>query len=275
MEPFVTNNAKTPVTIQNLIEMKRRGEKITALTAYDATFARLIDEGGAEVILVGDSLGMVIQGHETTLPVTLEEMIYHTRACSRGVKRALLVSDMPFMSYQASTEQALLNSARCLKEGGASAVKLEGGEELASTVRRLVEVGVPVMGHVGMQPQRVMIYGGFGLQGKETADAKKILRDAEAVAEAGAFAIVLEKIPRALALKITKAIPIPTIGIASGVGCDGQILVSYDMFGLSDQYKFRFVRKYLGLAQEIVKAVGKYRDDIRAEAFPSDAESFE
>lgn len=274
MEPSVTNGVKSPITPQDLIEMKQRGEKITALTAYDATFARLIDEGGAELILVGDSLGMVIQGHETTLPVTIDEMVYHTKAAARGVKRALLVADMPFMSYQASIEQALVNSARCIKEGGAGAVKLEGGEEIATTVRRLVEVGIPVMGHVGMQPQRVRVYGGYGLQGRESSDAKKILHDAEAVAEAGAYAIVLEKIPRTLAEKITKAISIPTIGIASGPSCDGQILVSYDMFGLTDQYKFRFVRKYLELAEEIRGAVGKYRDDIRAETFPSESESF-
>ncbi len=271
----MSNDAKTPITIQNIIMMKQRGEKITALTAYDATFARLIDEGGAEIILVGDSLGMVIQGHETTLPVTLDEIIYHTRASSQGVKRALLVSDMPFMSYQVSIEQALQNSARCIKEGGASAVKLEGGEEIAPTVRRLVEVGIPVMGHIGMQPQRVRIYGGFGLQGKEFSQAEKIQKDAEAIAEAGAFAIVVEKVPRTLAEKITNSIPIPTIGIASGPACDGQILVSYDMFGLTDQYKFRFVRKYIDLAQEIREAVGKYRGDIRTQSFPSDTESFE
>ncbi len=270
-----SSNLKTSITVNDLIEMKQRGEKITALTAYDVTFARLIDEGGAEVILVGDSLGMVIQGHETTLPVTIDEMVYHTKACSKGVKRGLLVADMPFMSYQASVEQALMNAARCIKEGGASAVKFEGGEELAPTIRRLVEIGIPVMGHVGMQPQRVRMYGGFGLQGADSAEAKKIMRDAEAVAEAGAFAIVLEKIPRSLAKKITEKIKIPTIGIASGPDCDGQILVSYDMFGLTDQFKFRFVRKYIDMAQEVRSAVGKYRDDIRAQTFPSETESFE
>lgn len=255
--------------------MKRRGEKISALTAYDVTFARLIDEGGVEIILVGDSLGMVIQGHDTTLPVTLDEMVYHTRACSRGVKRALLVSDMPFMSYQSSIEQAMMNCGRCIKEGGASAVKLEGGAEIAPTIRRLVDAGIPVMGHVGMQPQRVRLYGGFGIQGKDMPVAKKIIRDAEVVAEAGAFAIVVEKVPRDLAVKITKAVSIPTIGIASGAGCDGQILVSYDMFGLTDQYKFKFVRKYIDMAQIVRDSVGKFRDDVRIQSFPSDAESFE
>lgn len=269
------STSKPGITVGDITLMKRRGEKITALTAYDATFARLIEEGGAEIVLVGDSLGMVIQGNETTLPVSLGEVIYHTRACARGIQRALLVADMPFMSYQASVERALINAARCLKEGGASAVKLEGGEELAPTVRRLVEVGIPVMGHVGMQPQRVRQYGGYNLQGVEAADAKRILRDAEAVAEAGAFSIVLEKIPRALAERITKAVSIPTIGIASGPFCDGQILVCYDLFGLSDQFKFRFVRRYLELAKDIRAAVGKYKGDIRDGKFPSEAESFE
>ena len=271
----ITTGVAAPVTVHGLIEKKTRGEKIVALTAYDATFARLIDEGGADLILVGDSLGMVIQGYETTLPVTIDDMVYHTRAASRGVKRALLVADMPFMTYQASVERAMLNAARCIKEGGASAVKLEGGEEIVATVKKLVASGIPVMGHVGMQPQKVRAYGGFGIQGRDSTEAKQILRDAEAIADAGAFSIVLEKIPRALAARITKAIAIPTIGIASGVGCDGQILVSYDMFGLSDQYKFRFVRKYLNLADDVRTAVGKYRDDIQAESYPSDAESYE
>lgn len=266
---------RPPVTVRTLLQMKRSGEKITALTAYDATFARVIDEGGVDLILVGDSLGMVIQGHETTIPVTLDEVIYHTRATSRGVTRALLVADMPFMSYQISIEQALLNASRCLKEGCASAVKLEGGEKIAPTIQRMVEVGIPVMGHVGMEPQRVNQYGGYQLQGADSVVAKQIIRDAEAVAKAGAFAIVLEKIPRTLAAKITQSIQIPTIGIASGPDCDGQILVNYDMLGLADQYKFKFVRRYLELAQEIRAAVGQYRDDIREGRFPSDTESFE
>jgi len=269
------SNPKAPVTVKHIVEMKGRSEKIAALTAYDASFARVIDQGGVDLILVGDSLGMVIQGNDTTLPVTLDEAIYHTRACARGCSRALLVTDMPFMSYQASIEQALMNAARCLKEGGASAVKLEGGVELAPTVRRLVEVGIPVMGHVGMQPQRIHEYGGYRLQGSETSDAGKILNDAEAIADAGAFSIVLEKIPRSLAGKITKAISIPTIGIASGPDCDGQILVCYDMFGLADQFKFRFVRRYLEMAEDVRRAVSAYRDDIRAGRFPSADESFE
>lgn len=255
--------------------MKRKGIKIVALTAYDATFARLEDEAGIDLILVGDSLGMVIQGHENTIPVTLEDVIYHTRACSSSVKRALLVADMPFMSYQASPEQALLNAGRCLKEGGAQAVKLEGGEEIAETIRRLVDIGIPVMGHVGMQPQMVNIYGGYKLQGRKSTDAKQILRNAEAVQDAGAFSIVLEKITRGLAAEITKRLKIPTIGIAAGPECDGQILVNYDLFGLADQFSFKFVRRYLELAKDIREAVAKYGEDIREGRFPSDEESFE
>lgn len=263
-----------PMTISEIVSMKARGEKITALTAYDATFARLLDEAGMDIILVGDSLGMVVQGSETTLPVTLDEMVYHTRCCSRGVRRGLLVSDMPFMTYQASIEQALINSARCLKEGNASAVKLEGGEEIAPIIHKLVHSGIPVMGHVGMQPQRVREYGGYLLQGKDEAGAERIIRDAHAVASAGAFSIVLEKIPRALAERITHELHIPTIGIASGPDCDGQILVSYDMLGLADQFKFRFVRRYIEGAQLIRDAVKKYGEDIRTGDFPAESESF-
>ena len=266
---------RTPISPEEIKAMKQRGEIITALTAYDATFARLEDEAGVEIILTGDSLGMVIQGLETTLPVTLDELIYHTRACSRGIKYALLIADMPFMSYQASIEQALTNAGRCLKEGGAHGVKLEGGEPMAETVRRLVEVGIPVMGHVGMQPQMVRAYGGYQIQGRTAEQAERIMRDAEAVQEAGAFSIVLEKIPSKLAKEITSRLAIPTIGIAAGPDCDGQILVNYDLLGLADQFKFKFVRRYLELAAEVRKAVGAYRDDIRSGKFPSGEESFE
>ncbi len=271
----MSRSESSPVTVNDILAMKRRGEKIVALTAYDATFARLEDEAGVDIILVGDSLGMVIQGCESTLPVTLDDVIYHTRACSRGVKRALLVADMPFMSYQASIEQALRGAGRCLKEGGAHAVKLEGSARMAETIRRLVEVGIPVMGHIGMQPQMVRIYGGYSLQGKGEADAERIVRDAEAVQEAGAFSLVLEKIPLGLARRITEKIAIPTIGIAAGPDCDGQILVNYDLLGLADQFKFKFVRRYLELAREIRDAVKEYGEDIRSGRFPSAKESFD
>jgi len=263
------------VTVRTLAGMKRDGEKIAVLTCYDASFTRILESAGVEVILVGDSLGMVIQGHENTIPVTIEDVIYHTRVCSRSVKRALLVADMPFMSYQASTEQALINAGRCLKEGGAHAVKLEGGEEIAQTIRRLVNIGIPVMGHIGMQPQMVNVYGGYRLQGRKVDDAEQIIRDAEAVQGAGAFSIVLEKIPRGLAADVTKRLKIPTIGIAAGPDCDGQILVNYDLFGLADQFSFKFVRRYLELARDIREAVAKYGDDIRNGNFPSAEESFE
>lgn len=263
-----------PVTVQEILKRKKEGPKITALTAYDVTFARLLDEAGIDLILVGDSLGMVVQGHPNTLPVTFEESLYHTRCCARAVRRALLVTDMPFMSYQISPEQALTNAARCLKEGGAHAVKLEGGVEIASTVERLVRAGIPVMGHIGMQPMRVHQYGGYKLQGTIGDEQTAIRTDALAIAQAGAFALVLEKIPAALAQEITSLVPIPTIGIASGPHCDGQILVSYDMLGLTDQFKFRFVRRYLEGAQLVREAVRRYIEDVRNAQFPSQDESF-
>ena len=266
---------KTPVTANQIKAMKLHGEKIVALTAYDATFARLEDEAGVDIMLVGDSLGMVVQGHANTIPVTLEDVIYHTRACASTVKRALLVADMPFMSYQESVEQALHNTGRCMKEGGAGAVKLEGGEHLSETIRKLVEVGVPVMGHIGMQPQMVNVYGGYKLQGKKSGQAKQIMRDAEAIQDAGAFSIVLEKVPRGLAAEITKRLKIPTIGIAAGPDCDGQILVNYDLFGLADQFNFKFVRRYLEMAKDVRDAVSRWGEDIRSGNFPGDDESFE
>ena len=271
----MSQGGKTSVTVSTIRKMKREGEKIVALTAYDATFAQLEDEAGVDIILVGDSLGMVIQGFETTLPVTIDDVIYHTRASSRGIKRALLVSDMPFMSYQVSTDEALRNAGRCIKEGGANAVKLEGGEEVSETIHRMVNCGIPVMAHVGMQPQKVRSYGGFTLQGRKASEAEKIMRDALAVEQAGAFSVVIEKVTRSLAAKITAKLKIPTIGIASGPDCDGQILVNFDLLGLSDKYRFKFVRRYLELARDIREAVLQYGEDIRGGRFPSEEESFE
>lgn len=263
-----------PLTVQDITAMKGV-RKIAALTAYDATFARLEDEAGLDLILVGDSLGMVVQGLDTTLAVTIDEMVYHTRICSRGVRRALLVSDMPFLSYHESPAQALRNCGRCIKEGGAKAVKLEGGAEIADTIRRLVQSGVPVMGHVGMRPQMVNVYGGYTLQGRQSADARRIMEDALAVQDAGAFAVVLEKIPRALAAEITQTLHIPTIGIAAGPDCDGQILVNYDLLGLADQFKFKFVRRYLELGRDIRAAVTAYCRDVRDGGFPASGEWFD
>jgi 3-methyl-2-oxobutanoate hydroxymethyltransferase len=254
--------------------MKERGEKIAVLTAYDATFARLLDDAGVDVLLVGDSLGMVIQGHETTLPVTLDEVIYHTRAVARGARRAQVVGDMPFMSYQTSIEQGLENAGRMIKEGGAAAVKLEGGAQHAELVRRLVGCGIPVMGHIGLTPQSFHQMGGFKVQGREPGGKKRLLDDARALADAGAYAIVLEGIPTEIATEITANVTVPTIGIGAGGGCDGQVLVSYDLLGMDDSFKPKFVRRYEQLSLRIRTAAQAYVDDVRNAAFPGPAESF-
>jgi 3-methyl-2-oxobutanoate hydroxymethyltransferase len=264
----------TKVTIHTLRAMKERGERIAMLTAYDATFARLLDESGADILLVGDSLGMVIQGHETTLPVTLDEIIYHCRAVARGTRRAQVVGDMPFMTYQASLEQGLANAGRMMKEGGCSAIKLEGGAQHVELVRRLVGAGIPVMGHIGLTPQSFHQMGGFKVQGREPGGRKRLLDDARALQDAGAYAIVLEGIPAEIAAEITAELIIPTIGIGAGAGCDGQVLVCYDLLGMDDSFKPKFVRRYEQLSVRIRTAVQAYVDDVRSGAFPSEAESF-
>jgi 3-methyl-2-oxobutanoate hydroxymethyltransferase len=262
------------VTIQTLRQMKERGERIAMLTAYDATFARLLDESGADVLLVGDSLGMVIQGHETTLPVTLEDIVYHCRAVARGARRAHVVGDMPFMSYQASVEQGLLAAGKLMKEGGCHSVKLEGGAVHAELVARMVAAGIPVMGHIGLTPQSFHQLGGFKVQGRDVGGRQRLLDDALELEEAGAYAIVLEAIPADIAREITAALSIPTIGIGAGAGCDGQVLVSYDALGMDETFKPRFVRRYATLGQTIKDAISHYVEDVRGGAFPSDAESF-
>jgi 3-methyl-2-oxobutanoate hydroxymethyltransferase len=249
--------------------MKARQERIAMVTAYDATFAQMIDEGGADMLLVGDSLGMVVQGLDSTLPVTVDEMIYHCRAVSRGARRALVVGDLPFMSWQLSTEQALKNAARFLSEGGAQAVKLEGGVEAADTVRKLVRLGIPVVGHVGLTPQSVHAMGGFRVQGKTAEAADGVLADAVAIADAGAFAIVLEGIPSDLAALITARIDIPTIGIGAGVSCDGQVLVCYDLLGLTPNMRPKFVKRYAELYAEGKQAVASYCSEVKSGVFPS------
>jgi 3-methyl-2-oxobutanoate hydroxymethyltransferase len=264
----------TRVTVPELRRMKARGERIAMVTAYDATFARMLDEGGADVLLVGDSLGMVVQGLDSTLPVTVDEMIYHCRSVARGTRRALVVGDMPFMSYQVSAEEALRNAGRFLSEGGAHAVKLEGGEVMASTIARLVAVGIPVMGHVGLTPQSVHAMGGFKVQGRSEEDADRVLRDARAVEEAGAFCLVLEGIPADLAARITSALSIPTIGIGAGVRCDGQVLVSYDLLGLTPELKPKFVKRYAELFAEGREAMRRYADEVKSGAFPGAEHSF-
>lgn len=262
------------VTIHTLRQMKERGEKIAMLTAYDASFARLFDEAGADVLLVGDSLGMVVQGHDTTLPVTLEEMAYHCRAVVRGASRAHVVGDMPFGSYQASLEQGVANAAKLMKEGGCHSVKLEGGAVHAELVRRLVAAGIPVMGHIGLTPQSFHQLGGFKVQGRDSGGRERLLADAIALEEAGVYAIVLEAIPSDIAREITETVGVPTIGIGGGVNCDGQVLVSYDMLGMDETFKPRFVRRFATLGQTIKDATAAYVAEVRSGTFPSDAESF-
>ena len=266
--------AGTRLTVQSLRSMAARGQRIVMSTAYDATFARMLEEGGADILLVGDSLGMVVQGLDTTLPVTLDEMIYHARAVSRGAKRAHLVGDMPFMSYQVSPEQALANAGRFLAEGNMHAVKIEGGADMAKTVRRLVSAGIPVMGHVGLTPQSVHAMGGFKVQGKDEDDAERILRDAEAIADAGAYSLVLEGVPAPLAARIRKHIPIPTIGIGAGPECDGQVLVCYDLLGLTAERVPKFVKMYDTFYARGVAAMQSYAEEVRAGLFPTAAHSF-
>lgn len=266
--------AGTRLTVTSLRAMAARGQRIVMSTAYDATFARMLEEGGADVLLVGDSLGMVVQGLDTTLPVTLDEMIYHARAVSRGSKRAHLVGDMPFMSYQVSAEQALANAARFLAEGNMHAVKIEGGVDLAPTVRRLVRAGIPVMGHVGLMPQSVHAMGGFKVQGKEAEDAERIVEDARAIADAGAYSIVLEGVPASLAARIRTQVPVPTLGIGAGPDCDGQVLVCYDLLGLAPDRVPKFVKMYDNWYARGVTAMQNYAGEVRAGLFPTAAHSF-
>ncbi|HCL00009.1 MAG TPA: 3-methyl-2-oxobutanoate hydroxymethyltransferase [Candidatus Marinimicrobia bacterium] len=262
------------IRVSTILRRKSEEVKITALTAYDYTFGYLIDEAGVDLILVGDSCGNVCAGYETTLPVTVEEMIYHTRSVKRGVKRALLVADMPFMSYQETIEQALHNAGRFMKEGSAEAVKLEGGEHICTTVRRMVDIGIPVMGHLGFTPQSVHEFGGYKIRGKDEKEAARIKQDALALQDAGAFSIVLEKVPSLLAKEISESLKIPTIGIGAGPDCDGQILVSYDLLGLYDKMNLKFVRRYANLGEEVRNAVANYCHDIKNNTFPSDKESY-
>jgi 3-methyl-2-oxobutanoate hydroxymethyltransferase len=263
-----------PVTVPRLRKMKRDAKRITMVTAYDATFARLFDEAGIDVLLVGDSLGMVVQGQDSTLPVTVDEVIYHCRAVARGTHRAHIVGDMPFLSWQVSPEQALRNAGRFLSEGGAQSVKLEGGIDAAPTIERIVRTGIPVMAHVGLTPQSVHAMGGFRVQGKTEETAARVLADAKAVAEAGAYSLVLEGIPTDLAKHITEEVDIPTIGIGAGPHCDGQVLVCYDLLGLTPDLKPKFVKRYAEFFDQGVAAARRYRDEVRAGVFPDEEHSF-
>jgi len=254
--------------------MKQRGERITMLTAYDYPTALLMDEAGVDMLLVGDSLGMVVHGFESTLPVTMDMMLMHCQAVRRGAKRALVVGDMPFMSFQLSREDALRNAARFLSEGGVDAVKLEGGRRMADTVRAMVETGIAVQGHIGLTPQSVSAFGGMRVQGRSVEAARSLLEDARALEDAGAFSIVLEGIPARLAALITARTGVPTIGIGAGAGCDGQVLVSHDMLGLYERFTPKFVRRYATLAESIRGAVAAYCDDVRSGAFPAEEETY-
>ena len=262
------------ITVPEIIAMKKRGEKITALTAYDFLFASILDEARIDIILVGDSGAMVFAGHDNTLPITLDEMIYHTRAARRGVKRALLVTDMPFLSYQVSPEEALRNAGRCLKEGGAEAVKLEGGESIVETIHRIVVAGIPVMGHLGLTPQSVHAFGGYGLQGSSAEAAERLKKDAKLLEQAGVFSMVLEKIPALLAKEVSESISVPTIGIAAGPHCDGQVLVTHDMLGLYEKFRLKFVRRYAEVGATIRDAAEKFSRDVKSGSFPSAEESY-
>jgi 3-methyl-2-oxobutanoate hydroxymethyltransferase len=265
---------KDKVTIHTLKRLKQIGQKICMVTAYDATFARIFDDAGADVLLVGDSLGMVVQGHPSTLPVTLEQMIYHSAAVSRAAKRAHVVGDMPFMSYQVTAEEAIRNAGRLVSEGGVSSVKLEGGSEFAGTIHRLVRASIPVMGHIGLTPQSVHKMGGYVVQGRDEQAANKLLDDAVSLEQAGCYALVLEGIPMELAREITARITIPTIGIGAGVGCDGQVLVCYDLLGMNPDFKPKFVKPYADLYGQIRGAAESFFAEVRAEAFPDEAHSF-
>jgi len=265
---------KDKITVPRLREMKIKGEKIVCLTAYDWIMASLLDAAGIELILVGDSGAMVFEGHKTTLPITIDQMIYHTQAVSRGVQRALLIADMPFLSFQVNPDHALQNAGRFLKEAGAEGVKIEGGEPMAETVRKLTGVGIPVMGHLGLTPQSMYSFGGYVLRGEEKREAKKLKQDAKILEEAGVFSIVLEKIPASLAREITVSVSVPTIGIGAGPHCDGQILVTHDMLGLFETFKPKFVRQYAELAKTIRKAAEKYKNDVKKKKYPSMEESY-
>ena len=262
------------VTTRTVMTMKQSREKIAMLTAYDFLTARILDEVGIDIILVGDSLGNVVQGHETTLSVTVDDMIYHAKAVKRGVKNALIVVDMPFMSYQNSLDEAVRNCGRVMKEVGVGAVKLEGGAYIAEIVRHLVQIGIPVMGHLGLTPQAINKFGTYEVRATEKEEADQLLRDAKVLADAGVFAIVLEKIPASLANRVTKAVPVPTVGIGAGPGCDGQVLVLYDMLGLTEEFRPRFVRRYGELAEDLRRSFRSYIDDVKSGSFPTKSESY-
>ena len=262
------------ITLLDLQRKKRSGEKITMLTAYDEPMARMIDEAGIDMVLVGDSVGMVILGYSSTVPVTMEEMLHHTKAVRRGIRHAFLVGDLPFMSYQASKEEAIRNAGRFMKEAGCDAVKLEGGEEMADKVQGIVRAGIPVLGHIGLTPQSISKLSGYRVQGRDFASAKKLLRDASALEEAGAFGVVLECIPYQLAKTITERTSLITIGIGAGPHCDGQVLVIHDILGLFEKFVPRFVKVYAHLAPQIREAIKQFKNEVESGIFPDYKHAF-
>ncbi|MBN2567879.1 MAG: 3-methyl-2-oxobutanoate hydroxymethyltransferase [Deltaproteobacteria bacterium] len=262
------------ITASHSLEMKRRGEKITMLTAYDYPTSLKADEAGIDMILIGDSLGMVILGYESTLPVTMEEMIHHTKAVSRGAKHAMVIGDLPFMSYHTSTDEAVFNAGRLIKEAGAQGVKLEGGKEVSAVVKRISSAGIPVMAHLGLTPQSIHKLGGYKVQGRDKLDARRMLEDAKILEDAGAFSLVLECVPEKLAKEITESLNIPTIGIGAGVHCDGQVLVVNDMLGIYEKFTPKFVKKYANLNLILSNAFKQYIEDVKSGAFPGEEHSF-
>ena len=269
---LVSDNRK--VTTHRLIEMKQKGEKISMLTSYDFTMAGIVDKAGVDVILVGDSASNVMAGHQTTLPITVDQMIYHSSAVVRAVNRALVVCDMPFGSYQVNAAEGVTNAILIMKESGYDALKLEGGVEIIDTVKRILDAGIPVMGHLGLTPQSINKFGTYAVRAKEEAEAEKLISDAKLLAETGCFSVVLEKVPAQLAARVTSEIPVPTIGIGAGNGCDGQVLVVADMLGMTQGFSPRFLRRYANLNEVITDAVGHYVTDVKSGDFPNESESY-
>ncbi len=275
-EPVVGagKSPRAKITAPAIVDLKRRGEVITVVTAYDHPTARIADEAGVEILLVGDSVGTVVLGYESTLPVTMDDMLHHTKAVTRAKPSALVVGDMPFMSYQTSVEQAVRNAGRFVQEAGADAVKLEGGERVARSVKRIVDAGIPVMGHLGLTPQSVLAFGGYKVQARGEADQERLLREAKLLEASGGFAIVLEGIPAKLGTMVSRELAIPTIGIGAGVGCDGQVLVTHDMMGMYFGRTPKFVRRYAALGDAMRDAFARYVGDVKARRFPGEQESY-
>jgi 3-methyl-2-oxobutanoate hydroxymethyltransferase len=273
-DPAMSGTSEKKITTHTLQEMKKRGEKISMLTAYDYSMAKILDAAGIDVLLVGDSASNVMAGHETTLPITLDQMIYHASSVVRAVRRALVVVDLPFGSYQGNSKEALNTAIRIMKESGAHAVKLEGGKEVKESIERILSAGVPVMGHLGLTPQSIYKFGTYVVRAREEEEAARLIEDAKLLDSIGCFAVVLEKIPAALAGRVAKENDIPFIGIGAGGGVDGQVLVTHDMLGITHEFSPRFLRRYMSLYDDVRKAVGKYIDDVKSKDFPNDKEQY-